>query len=215
LYFTITVIQPVTVNQSVSICDGDAFTVGNNAYTSSGTYADTLTSSFGCDSTVNTVLTVQPVIDTNVVYASGVLTSPENGAAYQWINCSNEQTIGGATSQSFTPLQNGDYAVIVTNGPCTDTSMCYTVNDVGISDHAEATFTAVITTAPNAIHVHTIGAQNEVRYQLYDAAGRMISDRTGNAGQPVTFMVESTGVYLLVLTNDGRQFLQRVIVTEQ
>ena len=47
-------------NDSVSICFGQTYNVGNNAYTSTGMYVDTISNSFGCDSIVNTTLTVYP-----------------------------------------------------------------------------------------------------------------------------------------------------------
>jgi len=46
-----------SVSQNVTICYGDSLQVGNNFYTSSGLYIDTLTSMHGCDSIVSTDLT--------------------------------------------------------------------------------------------------------------------------------------------------------------
>ena len=43
---------------NTTICYGDFFIVGNNSYTSSGTYVDILTAANGCDSTVTTNLNV-------------------------------------------------------------------------------------------------------------------------------------------------------------
>jgi subtilisin-like proprotein convertase family protein len=57
----LTVNNPVTFTQSLSICDGEVFTVGTSTYTTSGTYTDLLVSSAGCDSTVTTNLTVHPL----------------------------------------------------------------------------------------------------------------------------------------------------------
>jgi hypothetical protein len=57
----LTVNSAVTFTQSPSICAGEVFTVGTSTYTSSGTYTDLLVSSAGCDSTVTTVLTVNPL----------------------------------------------------------------------------------------------------------------------------------------------------------
>ncbi len=52
---------PVT-NQEITLCAGDTLFVGDNAYTSDGFYSDTLLLSTGCDSIVNTNLTVLPPI---------------------------------------------------------------------------------------------------------------------------------------------------------
>lgn len=54
---------PVTY-QVMSICAGTSVSVGSNVYTSSGSYSDTLVSAAGCDSIVETGLTVLPANQT-------------------------------------------------------------------------------------------------------------------------------------------------------
>jgi hypothetical protein len=69
-----------TFSQSVSFCAGGSITVGSNTYTSSGNYADTLTASSGCDSIINTSLTVFAL--PNVQYVSPVDTFCIGDAVY-------------------------------------------------------------------------------------------------------------------------------------
>lgn len=54
------------VTNNVNICDNQSYTVGNNTYTTSGTYADTFAGvgTGSCDSVVNTILTVNPTYHT-------------------------------------------------------------------------------------------------------------------------------------------------------
>ncbi|HMQ48847.1 MAG TPA: hypothetical protein PKA00_03335, partial [Saprospiraceae bacterium] len=49
------------INLLETICEGDAFSVGSNTYTSSGFYSNMFISSDGCDSIVNLDLTVLPI----------------------------------------------------------------------------------------------------------------------------------------------------------
>lgn len=49
---------PVPVSQVLTICEGDSVVVGGNKYKMSGLYHDTLSNINGCDSVVNTQLTV-------------------------------------------------------------------------------------------------------------------------------------------------------------
>lgn len=46
-------------NQTVSICQGQSYSIGNNNYVLAGNYLDTLISYVGCDSIISTVLTVK------------------------------------------------------------------------------------------------------------------------------------------------------------
>ncbi|MDY2585805.1 M28 family peptidase [Winogradskyella aquimaris] len=63
-------------------------------------------------------------VDNTVTQTATDLTSNQATGSYQWINCDTNTPISGATNQSFTPSTNGNYAVEVTNGGCTEISNC-------------------------------------------------------------------------------------------
>ncbi len=52
-----------TTEEVVNICQGESYMWGGQEYTTSGSYSETFTSSFGCDSTVMLDLTVDPTYD--------------------------------------------------------------------------------------------------------------------------------------------------------
>lgn len=54
------IVQPKLYELRDTICTGSTYSVGNSTYTTSGIFADTLVSSFGCDSIVRLSLTVLP-----------------------------------------------------------------------------------------------------------------------------------------------------------
>ncbi len=57
------------------------------------------------------------------------------GLTYQWIDCdNNDAPISGETGQSYTATSNGNYAVIVTDGLCADTSDCVTINTIAVEE---------------------------------------------------------------------------------
>ena len=62
----LTVLPTFSTDVPVTICDGESITVGGVVQTTSGTYSETLTSVNGCDSIVNTILTVLPTFTTDV-----------------------------------------------------------------------------------------------------------------------------------------------------
>ena len=102
---------------------------GNASYSVSGTYSDTLTNAAGCDSILTIDLTIETV-DTSVTAGQQTLSANQAGGTYQWIFC-DSIPVSGETAQTFTPSVNGNYAVIVTNGACTDTSNCHFVSLTG------------------------------------------------------------------------------------
>ena len=118
LNLTINVSYNIYNNES--ICFGESINVGNNNYDQNGTYTDTLSSDFGCDSIIVTQLNIYPEfvstlsqnandIQTNIVGGTGPFT-------YHWSS--------GQDSEIITPITNGVYWVIVTdaNGCVSDTS---------------------------------------------------------------------------------------------
>ena len=58
---SLTINNSITTTNTVSICSGDSFSVGTSTYNTAGTYIDTLTTTDGCDSTVTTTLTIDPL----------------------------------------------------------------------------------------------------------------------------------------------------------
>jgi poly(hydroxyalkanoate) depolymerase family esterase len=61
---TVAVAEPalLVTNQIKTICAGQSYTVGTSTYTKTGVYTNKLTSSKGCDSTVNTTLIVRSAL---------------------------------------------------------------------------------------------------------------------------------------------------------
>jgi hypothetical protein len=55
--------------QSFTFCPGNSITVGSNTYSLAGIYTDTLVNSIGCDSIINTNITLYPTYDsTQTIY---------------------------------------------------------------------------------------------------------------------------------------------------
>lgn len=80
-------------------------------------------------------------LDTSVSQSGVMLTSNSVGSTYQWLDCNaGMAVITSATSQSFTPLIDGSYAVQITNGTCVDTSACNTVTGTGIQESEAINF---------------------------------------------------------------------------
>lgn len=100
----------------------------------SGMYMDTIRNVAGGDSIISIDLSVTKP-DTSVTRTNFELKANQDNASYQWIDCTNGDTaIAGATSQTYTVIKNGTYAVAVTVDNCTDTSSCVEVVNVGLNE---------------------------------------------------------------------------------
>ena len=128
---------PGTHNETV--CFGDSITVNGTVYNASnltGTYTFTDIGVNHCDSTVTVTLTIENVIDVSTTTSGLTITANATGATYNWIDCSTGNSIvPSETGTNLTATANGDYAVVVTVGNCSDTSACVNINTVGINNH--------------------------------------------------------------------------------
>ncbi len=81
-----------------------------------------------CGSSIPKTLLVNTItVDTTVTVNNNTLVSNAVSANFQWIDCNTMQWVSNAIEQSFTPVVNGNYAVIVSQNNCTDTSACFTI----------------------------------------------------------------------------------------
>lgn len=79
-------------------------------------------------------LTVNPLPDISTTKNGVTISSNQNGATYQWVDCKKSNTpIAGETKQSYTATKNGEYAVIVRLNDCSDTSACILINTIDVN----------------------------------------------------------------------------------
>jgi hypothetical protein len=223
---SLTILPTYSLNQSISLCDGQSLQIGNNTYTQSGNYQTILTSQAGCDSTINTQLTIlntqvtseqQTICEgNNFVYngdtltlendyiyvfqgqngcdsthtiqlivesalnpiiteVDGVLTTSTLGDNFQWIDCTGNLPISGAITNEFTPTNDGNYAVEVTNNQCTWMSDCFTFSTVSTSQiNEDDAYSVYPNPAINTISLKIPNGKSIKSIILVDELGRMI-----------------------------------------
>lgn len=148
--FTQTLSQCVnsTGTDVVSACNNYTWIDGKTYTASNDTATYLLVNHAGCDSIVTLHLTINTV-DISVGKAGTILTSNAANASYQWLDCDdNNKPITGETNQSYTAKKNGNYAVVVTQNGCTDTSSCYAITTVS---NANNIYTKNILIYPNPV----------------------------------------------------------------
>jgi hypothetical protein len=115
--------------ENIRLCKGEDYTfpdgtTQNNIAENVG-YTSFLTSAHGCDSIIMTEIEIDSV-DVSVEVDGMSLVAWAENATFQWIDCSNGNSIiSGEINQLFTSAENGEYAVIVTQNGCSETSDCY------------------------------------------------------------------------------------------
>jgi hypothetical protein len=192
------------------IIDGDYYTpvtAGTTTFTVTGEILAT-----GCVAT-DAIDVTYIMINEAVSFAGTTLTSAQVGATYQWVECPAYSAISGATSQSYTLTQDGNYAVIVTLNGCADTSACQAIAGLGFSVFDEVSV-SVLPNPNNGEFQLNIGQQLDGTLQLVSLDGKLIHTEAINQRTLVklSFNELETGVYILVLNTElGATSLQVVI----
>jgi hypothetical protein len=115
-----------TTNQTFTLCRNSNIIVDGITYNKTGEFKRTLSDQHGCDSLVTTTIR-----RANLSIASpreNQVEVDEYSSNYQWINCDLMTLIESETLKTMTYTQSGNYAVIIENEFCTDTSDCYFAN---------------------------------------------------------------------------------------
>lgn len=195
-----------TYNETASadICAGDSYVFGAQTLTSSGTYVETFSSQAGCDSTVTLTLTVNTV-DNTVSVNNATLTANASNATYQWIDCDNANApISGETNQSFTATQNGNYAVIVTEGNCSDTSACIPVTVIGLQNAISSSLRIYPNPARDMLFIENPAETGTQQIRIISATGaEMINVEVHGNNNDVNISSLSPGMYHIIISGEN------------
>jgi uncharacterized repeat protein (TIGR01451 family) len=120
-----------SITDSINVCEGSDLLLPDGTLIENisgpGIFISNLSTTEGCDSIITTAMSVT-AIDTSVVNTGSTLMANHPGLIYQWIDCTHGMTtVAGATAQSFIPDSTGEYAVILNQSGCSDTSACHLV----------------------------------------------------------------------------------------
>lgn len=197
-----------------SACDSYVSPSGLNNWTATGVYYDTLQGIAGCDSIIEIDLTINTIdVSTNLV-ASTIAANNTTAQGYQWIDCDNgNQVITGETGMSYTPAVSGNYAVIITENGCSDTSLCTYVSVIGIEE-IDNVYTKIYPNPSDGI-INIVSNGTNFSLSVYNAIGQEVISkiRLSLKKETVDLSELSNGVYLLRLKDEqGNEVVKRIVI---
>ena len=209
----------ITLNLTINTSDADTTVVtacdsmiwNGQTFTASGFYTLSFTNVNGCDSIENLDLTIISTPIAGITSLDAITLQATGTGTYQWINCSG-QAIAGETNANFTATSNGSYAVIVSNGSCSDTSDCVVIDQVGL-DENKGSFGVTLTPNPAQDNVTiTFTGANEASIVIYDAKGKMVmSIDHAQTGEVLSVEAFERGVYLVNIQTASGNHTERLV----
>lgn len=197
---------------SISACRSYTW-INGSTYTSSNSAAThTYTNISGCDSIVILNLTINTV-DTLITQNGTTLTANQLGANYQWFDCSTGVSVSGANNRSFTPLTNGNYAVVVTSNGCSDTSSCYNIN---ILNTIDKNFEDKLQVYPNPtnknLSIDFKRSYEKVTVLLVNSLGQEVSTKNYFSTGAIDLQIPgASGIYFLIVSYDNEVASLKVV----
>ena len=200
-----------TACNSYTWIDGVTYTSSNN----SATY--TLTNAAGCDSVVTLNLTIESIDDSVVLSALTIYALPGYDS-YQWYECTSNgyMMMSNETNDSISITANGDYAVVINNNNCSDTSDCVTVNYIGLREETQATFRIYPNPTQGKVKVERDNFSSPTgtyQLQIVDSRGK-VTQRSNVDFQNgfITINLENypAGVYQITLINQHEVYHDKI-----
>jgi hypothetical protein len=190
---------PEPDTDTVSICPGESYEFGSIEITEGGDYSEVFYGPEGCDSAVF-LHVYMDYFDTTLIYSGSQLQINQPGLSYQWIDCSNNSIVSGETGQFFTPGSNGSYAAIITQNGCSDTTACFTVNNVGLFENENnPEYTLFPIPAGNSLFLETSEIKDCFNIEISSIGGKTILSQEYKDTNMIELNIEdlSPGTYFI------------------
>lgn len=212
LNLTLLPVSSSTINQTS--CFNYQSPAGN-IYTSSGVYTEHINNAFGCDSTITINLTIDTV-DLMVTQNGNVLLANAVLPIYPWYYCNPFSLAVYNSTPDFTPWTSGDYALIVTQNGCVDTTACFNVVLVGLEENK---YSNEISMSPNPfieqIIITFTEKQKNTSVKVMNVLGECIQQLTTNNKQLILDMSSlAKGIYFVRIEDENKNVVNRKIIKE-
>lgn len=195
------------LNSSLSLNECKYFKYGGRIFDSSEVYEVLIAGKNGCDSLVTVSLTVKTVNDTITTAGSVISAKSTAATSYQWVNGPSYSAIAGATSASYTATATGNYALIITEKGCTDTSDCMNVIGLGIKDATNGLAVSVYPNPSKGVFHIQFAQSTQAKVAISSMEGRLLEQSSMDGTEyKIDLSNLSSGVYFLnISTKDGVQ----------
>lgn len=145
---------------------------------------------------------------------SGTSLTAESGYTYQWVDCNdNYAHISGETNATFEITDAGSYAVIVTDGTCTDTSDCFSFDFTGIDENFQSNIQVYPNPSSGNIQLDFGKTIDQGLLEIKDLNGRnLYSEKILQSNHVQVHPNLPMGSYIIRITSDENQAIIRHII---
>lgn len=187
-------------------------------YLNSGTYDATLYTNGGfwtpCVDSKAYEVTIKPAPTATISANGNTLSVAETGVGmtYEWVNCLDNTTVSGATSQTFTPTDNASYFAIVSVNGCSTTSECRSREVLSVEQTKGLSFNLYPNPADDKIILN--GLTKKALVFILDLSGRvLLTTNTDSNNTAINIKSLKGGVYFIKISSEQitevRKFIKK------
>lgn len=182
-----------------------------------GEYTVTVTDANGCSTSSEATLNQPAPINTAVSSNDNVITAEnDNADSYQWINCDTGEEIIDSTNNSITIDASGSYAVIITEGACTDTSDCLYVEYLSVENEAFSDKEFTVFPNPTKGVLKIKGDFETEMYTILSLEGKTVKSgrlKTNSVNERyIDVSSVKNGMYVLSITSNNRYYNKKILI---
>jgi D-alanyl-D-alanine carboxypeptidase len=186
----------ITVDFTMAATSGNISVCGMNAY--------------GVGATSTFYVNVNHV-DVGVTQAGNSLMVDSLSTSYQWADCNNAfQIVPGATTQIFISPVEGDFAAIITQGGCIDTSGCFQIDFSGVGSYDNGNI-HIYPNPSNGMLKVDVGNINATAIMIHHLLGELVLTMSFNQGN-VDLTSLPSGTYVITVISDEKEFRKKIII---
>jgi hypothetical protein len=210
----------LTINNSTfgidqqSVCKSFTWIDGNTYTESIDTVTYTLINAQGCDSIVTLDLTIRNVSDVSTSVNGSTITSINSNASYQWLECNNDyEAIQGQTFVNFEAIENGSYAVEITENGCIDTSACTEISTIGlVSQEFGEEFILYPNPTDGEVNIKLENSYNDLEVVVRNLFGQIMSRHKYMSTEQLELSINgASGIYLIEIIHKDLTSVMKVI----
>jgi hypothetical protein len=137
--------------------------------------------------------------DSTVAESTTSFTANQIDATYQWFDCDTKLPIDGAINRVFSPDISGNYSVKITTEDCTETSVCFFFDTLGLPSFTEDEVTVFPNPVRDELKIET-SLDSLKTLKLYDISGKLtLTKESTSKSIKIDTRTLSNGVYFLTL----------------
>ncbi|MCF8239425.1 MAG: delta-60 repeat domain-containing protein [Saprospiraceae bacterium] len=183
--------------------------INSTEYNQTGVYPFSDHSTFGCKSVEILSLTIEP-ISASIEQVGDSLIASSEYATYQWVDCENGfSNIQGAVDSIFHPTEIGKYALVASNGICSDTSDCIEFLSTVIESSSYPVMSLLPNPSGGTFYLDTKMVIENIK--VFSISGQVLPHSFDVHILKIEGAYEGI-VYVLISDNSGRQYIRKVII---